>query len=329
MRVAPAKVNLTLAVTGRTADGFHTLHTVMVPLGLSDRLSVARAHGPTDTLAVTGLDAGPNEANLVVRAIAGARAALRGQVDAWPVAARLHKHIPVAAGLGGGSSDAAAALDAVFSAWGADMAVDRPVLAGIRAELAERLGSDVPFFLTEGPAITTGRGEVVDPLPGLRGAAPGLLLVTPRVPAPTPAVFRAFDEDPEARPRDSGSTRLASQHLAGEWHAGMHADALVIRAGVLASANDLAAAADVVVPGLRSLRRALVRRLARPVGLSGSGPTLWVLYASRDEARSAAEAVMAGLADGSIVAPGPDQPSIIATELATATGDQPREEPSI
>ncbi len=328
VRVAPAKVNLSLAVTGGTADGFHTLHTVMVPLGLADRLSVARAHGRTDTLAVTGLDAGPQEDNLVVRAIAAARAALRGQIDAWPVAARLQKEIPVAAGLGGGSSDAAATLDAVFAAWGADTAVDAPVLAGIRAQLAARLGSDVPFFLADSPAIVTGRGDVVQPLPGLRGSPPGLLLVTPRVPAPTPAVFRAFDEDPEARPRDSGSTRLASEHLAGEWRAGMKADALVIRAGVLASANDLAAAADIVVPGLRALRRSLVRRLARPVGLSGSGPTLWVLYASRDEAVSAAEAVFAGLADGSIVAPGPDEPSIIATELATATGDQPREEPS-
>lgn len=328
VRVAPAKVNLTLAVTGRRADGFHTLHTVMVPLGLADRLSIARAHGPADTLAISGLDSGPIEANLVLRALAAARAALRGQVEAWPVAARLHKVIPVAAGLGGGSSDAAAALDAAFSAWGADTAVDTSVLAGIRAELAARVGSDVPFFLADGPAIVTGRGEVVDPLPALRGSAPGLLLITPQVPAPTPAVFRAFDEDPEARPRDSGSTRLASEHLAGEWRAGMRADALVIRAGVLASANDLAAAADIIVPGLRALRRSLVRRLARPVGLSGSGPTLWVLYASRDEAVSAAEAVVAGIADGSIVAPGADEPSIIATELATATGDQPGEEPT-
>ena len=328
VRVAPAKVNLTLAVTGRTPDGFHTLHTVMVPLGLVDRLSIARAHGPTDTLAVTGLNAGPREDNLVVRAIAAARSALGGQVDAWPIAARLHKDIPVAAGLGGGSSDAAATLDAVFSAWGADVAVDAPVLAAIRAGLAGRLGSDVPFFLADGPAIVTGRGEVVEPLPPLRGSAPGLLLITPRIPAPTPAVFQALDEVPEARPRDSGSTRLASEHLAGEWRAGMRADALVIRAGVLASANDLAAAADIVVPGLRSLRRSLVRRLARPVGLSGSGPTLWVLYASRDEAVSAAEAVFAGLADDSIVALGPDEPSIIATQLATATGDQPGEETS-
>ena len=91
VRVAPAKVNLSLAVTGRTADGFHTLHTVMIPLGLADRLSVARAHGRTDSLAVTGLDAGPQDDNLVVRAIAAARATLRGQIEAWPVAAH-HRH---------------------------------------------------------------------------------------------------------------------------------------------------------------------------------------------------------------------------------------------
>ncbi len=340
IRVAPAKLNLTLAVTGRTPDGFHGLHSVMVPLALVDRLSIARAHGPADTLTVSGQageptvgstggpSIGPSARNLVIRAIAAARAAVGGQVEAWPVAARLDKAIPIAAGLGGGSSDAAATLDAVFSAWEADAAIDAPVLARIRAELAGRLGSDVPFFLAGGPAIITGRGELVEPLPGLRGRTPGVLLVTPRVPASTHDVFRALDEDPEARPRDSGSTRLASDHLAVEWRTGMRGDALVIRAGVLASANDLAAAADVVVPGLRSLRRSLVRRLGRPVGLSGSGPTLWVLYASRDEAESAGAEVAAGLADGSIVAPGPHQPSIIATALPTAIGDHPGEEPS-
>ena len=361
IRVAPAKLNLTLAVTGRSPDGFHALHSVMVPLVLADRLSIARAHGSTDTLTVSGAgrqsrggqpagqgdrprggrpgpaapgdppgwpSIGPVADNLVIRAIALARAALRGQVEAWPVAARLDKAVPIAAGLGGGSSDAAATLDAVFSAWGADAAIDAPALARLRADLAARLGSDVPFFLAGGPAVITGRGELVEPLPGLRGRAPGILLVTPRVAAPTPDVFRALDEDPEGRPRDSGSTRLASDHLAVEWRAGMRADALLMRAGVLASANDLAAAADVVVPGLRALRRSLVRRLARPVGLSGSGPTLWVIYASRDEAEAAGAEVSAGLADGSIVAPGAGEPSIIATALPTATGDHPGEEAS-
>jgi 4-diphosphocytidyl-2C-methyl-D-erythritol kinase len=107
-----------------------------------------------------------------------------------------------------------------------------------------------------------------------------------------------------------------SEHLAVEWRAGLRADLLLARAGVLASANDLANAATVVVHGLRDLRRGLVRRLGRPVGLSGSGPTLWVLYASRSEAEAAAESVRAGLDDGSIVAPGAGRPSITATTIA-------------
>ena len=316
VRVAPAKVNLTLAVLGRRTDGYHDLHSVMVPLALSDRLSVARAHGLADTLRVTGHAAGPDGDNLVVRAISAARVALRGQVDVWPLAARLDKIIPVAAGLGGGSSDAAAALDAAFEAWGATTAVDAARLAEIRTDVAAGLGSDVPFFLAGGPAVLSGRGDVVTVLPSLRGNPLGLLLVTPSAPALTRVVFAALDDDVAARPTDSGSTRAASEHLAGEWRAGLPVEKLLIRAGVLASANDLAAAADLVVPGLRSLRRALVRCLGRPVGLSGSGPTLWVLYASLADAAAAAEAVSAGVADGSIAAPGSARPSIIATTIA-------------
>ena len=142
--------------------------------------------------------------------------------------------------------------------------------------------------------------------------------MTPDVAVSTAAVFAAFDTDPAAAPRDRGSTRSSSEHLAGEWRGGLRGDALVARAGVLATANDLAAAADVVLPGLRALRRALVRALRRPVGLSGSGPTLWVLYASEAEAADAAEVVRAGIDDGTIVPPGAGRPSIIATTIAAA-----------
>lgn len=328
VRLAPAKLNLTLAVLGRQTDGFHEVHSIMVPLALSDSLSVARAHGPTDTLRVAGHPTGTDRDNLVLRAISAARAALRGQVDAWPIAALLDKAIPVAAGLGGGSSDAAAALDAAFEAWAVDTVLDVPMRSHLMAQLAARLGSDVPFFLAGGPAIVTGRGEIVDPLPKLSGRAPGLLLVTPAMPAPTPAVFAALDADAAARPSDPASTRATSEHLAGEWRAGMRAEALIIRAGVLASANDLAAAADHVVPGLRALRRSLVRLLGLPVGLSGSGPTLWVLYASEDEAQIAADAVTVGVADGSIIGPGAGRPSIIVTTIGgeVRTTDRPEED---
>lgn len=316
IRLAPAKLNLTLAVLGRRGDGYHDLHSVVAPLALADRLSLARGHGGADSLRVIGRDAGPADTNLVLRAISAARARLRGVVDPWAVAALLAKDIPVAAGLGGGSSDAAAALDAVHDLWDVGAVLDPAAWSEHRMRIARELGSDVPLFLPGGPVVLTGRGEHIEPLPPLRGRPPGVLLVTPAAAASTPAVFAALDADPAARPPGSGSTRAASEHLAAEWRAGMDAAALVVRAGVLASANDLAAAADVVVPGLRPLRRALVRALGRPVGLSGSGPTLWVLYASGADAAAAADRVRMGLDDGSIVAPGDGSPSVTSTTIA-------------
>jgi 4-diphosphocytidyl-2-C-methyl-D-erythritol kinase len=325
IRLAPAKLNLTLAVEGRRADGFHGLHSVMVPLGLADRLSLAPASGPRDTLAVTGFDAGPVDQNLVLRAVADVRGMLGRAVPTPALAMRLEKLIPVAAGLAGGSSDAAAAIEGALEAWDADSALDTSELADLRRRVAARLGSDVPFFTAGGAALVTGRGELVDPLPPLRGTSPGLLLITPDAALPTPAVFAAFDDDPAASPRDPRSTRASSEHLASEWRAGLRSDALVTRAGVLASANDLAEAADVVLPGLRALRRALLRTVRKPVGLSGSGPTLWVLYASASEAEAAATAVRGAVDDGSIVAPGAGRPSIVATTIdAAATGPAPQ-----
>src|SRR5512135_109820 len=111
VRLAPAKLNLTLSIGPRRSDGYHDLHSIMVPLGIADRLSVARAHGPPDSLHVTG-EGGPRAAapdDLVLRAFEASRRAVGRAVDAFPLAARLEKLIPIAAGLGGGSSDAAAA----------------------------------------------------------------------------------------------------------------------------------------------------------------------------------------------------------------------------
>lgn len=325
IRLAPAKLNLTLAVLGRRPDGFHDLHSVMVPLALADRFSVARAATAGDTLRVDGLDAGPTADNLVLRALALARAAVGRAADPFPLAARLEKRIPVAAGLAGGSSDAAAAIDAALEAWGLlDPGVDPdPDVAALRIAIAARAGSDVPFFLAGGNALVEGRGERVSPLAPIRGAPPGVLLVTPAVAASTPAVFAAFDAGGQAAPADPRSTRLTSGHLASELRAGLDAAGLVARAGVLASANDLAPAAASVVDGLTGLRRALARRLGLPVGLSGSGPSLWVLYPSASGAETAAADVRRGIADGSLVAPGQAPPSVVATAFASPAGAAP------
>jgi 4-diphosphocytidyl-2-C-methyl-D-erythritol kinase len=314
VRLAPAKLNLTLAVTGRRPDGYHELHSVMVRLALADRLSLAPAAGPADTLHVAGFAAGPEADNLVLRAIAGAREAVgagwRGADGPPPaLAARLDKRIPIAAGLAGGSSDAAAALDGALEAWGATLTIHE------RLRVAARLGSDVPFFLADGAALVEGRGETVTPLRGIVGDPVGVLLVTPPVAIRTPDVFAAHD----AGARSGGGSALASsRHLADELRAGLSARALLDRAGILAVANELIPAAAAVEPGLVGLRRSLSRRLGRPVGQSGSGPTLWVLYPSSDEAAVAADVVRAAIAEGDLTVPGPGEPFIAATTTAAS-----------
>jgi 4-diphosphocytidyl-2-C-methyl-D-erythritol kinase len=312
IQLAPAKLNLTLAVVGRRDDGFHDLHSVFVPLTLADRLSLApaRASVREDTLHVTGFDAGPVADNLVLRAIAVARTAVGegpGRPATPSLAARLEKRIPVAAGLGGGSSDAAAAFDGALETWGAEVDAER------RAHAAASIGSDVPFFLRGTPALVEGRGERLTPLKGVHGH-PGILLVTPRVAIRTPDVFAVFDG---IRGTGDGSVRMSSEHLAQELGNGLSATDLVARAGVLASANDLLPAAILVAPGLQGVKRALTRALGRAVGMSGSGPTLWTLYPSLAEAQAAAGVVEAAVAAGTIPTIGDGPPSIIATTITT------------
>lgn len=329
VRLAPAKLNLTLAILGRRPDGYHDLHSVMVPLELADRLSFAPATGDADRLHVTGstrgADMGPEADNLVLRALAALRERLGGRADAprggWDprpflpaLAVRLEKRIPVAAGLGGGSSDAAAAIDGALEAWGAELE------AGARRAVALGLGSDVPFFLAGGPALVTGRGEGVSPLPAPTGGTAGVLLITPALAVPTAAIYAAFAAG--ARP-GTGSSRFTSQHLAEELRTGLTTRALHERAGILASANDLAAATAFVVPEIVPLRRALMRLLARPVGQSGSGPTLWVLYPSGPEAASAGARVREAIAAGALTVPGDRAPTVIATRLAGGTLSSP------
>ena len=312
VRLAPAKVNLTLAVVGRRADGFHDLHSVFVQLDLADRLSLAPV-GPSstrgDTLHVAGPDTGPLADNLVLRGIAAARAAVGegpGRPATPPLAARLEKHIPVAAGLAGGASDGAAAFTGALEAWGTELEPER------RARVAAVIGSDVPFFLDGPIALIEGRGDRVTPLRGILGSQPGILLVTPSVAVRTPDVFTVFDA---TRGDGDGSVRMTSEHLAQELARGMSAVDLVVRAGVLAAANDLLSAAVLVEPRLVGLRRALMRTLGRPVGLSGSGPTLWTLYPSLADAETAAQTLRSAMEAGDLPAIGDTPPAIIATTI--------------
>jgi 4-diphosphocytidyl-2-C-methyl-D-erythritol kinase len=315
LRFAPAKLNLTLAVVGRREDGYHALHSVMVPLALGDAVAVfvAPAGARGDTLRIAGLPLPATADDLVLRAIGATRAAVRDATwsgdpaDPPPLAARLTKRIPVAAGLGGGSSDAAASIAAALEAWGASLSPARA------AEVAASLGSDVPFFLAGGVALVAGRGEFVEPLPDLRGEAPAVLIVTPRLHVSTPAVFAAYGGG--ARAAEAGAALAVSERLVADLRSGLATPDLLARAEELAAANDLLPATLSVAPPLAEFRRALQGILGRPVGQSGSGPTAWVLYRSLATARKAARFVRLGIRDGSLPPIGAGEPFVAATAI--------------
>lgn len=151
---APAKINLSLEVIGKRDDGFHDVRTVLQTIGLADELTFETADDLTLVVEPAGVV--PVEGNLVLRAAL----ALQGFVGIGAGAAiTLRKRIPVAAGLGGGSSDAAAALLGLRSLWGVPVA-DEDI-----HRIASRLGSDVPFFVRGGTAIGSGRGDALELLP--------------------------------------------------------------------------------------------------------------------------------------------------------------------
>jgi 4-diphosphocytidyl-2-C-methyl-D-erythritol kinase len=313
VRFAPAKLNLTLAVVGRREDGYHSLHSVMVPLALGDALTVSKppSGAAMDSLRITGLPLPTEPNNLVLRAIAAARAEVEDGVSgtpAPPLAVRLAKRIPVAAGLGGGSSDAAAAIEAALAAWGAVLAPER------KAALAAALGSDVPFFLAGGAALVTGRGEFVEPLPDFQGEQPAVLLVTPRLPLATADVFKAYAR--AAAASDAARARDISERLAADMRAGLTAATLLERLLGLASANSLRPAAESIVPGMSDFVAELESVVDRPVCQSGSGPTLWSLYPTLAEARKAVRFVRLAVANGTLPLLGTGEPFVAATTIA-------------
>lgn len=278
---AHAKVNLGLAVIGRRPDGYHDLRSVFLRLDLHDHLEIRLADDVAgeDELVIDGPPGLPTRDNLVLRALSRLRAAVERPLPA--LAVRLDKHIPVAAGLGGGSSDAAAALELAARAW--DLPLDRAALM----DLAAGVGSDVPFFASGHPAaLVSGVGDSVEALPEPRPGA-GILLVTPPQRLSTAAVFAELDRIPvPSRGAKERTARVAT--LAAALGGGADAAALAAAAADLRDTNDLWAPAVRLMPQLSRLREQLEAGLGRVVHLSGSGPTLVAVYPSLEAARTAA-----------------------------------------
>jgi 4-diphosphocytidyl-2-C-methyl-D-erythritol kinase len=255
-RFAPAKVNLYLHVTGKRADGYHLLDSLAVFPDVGDVVGAAAAEALTLTVGGPCGEGLAGEAdNLVLRA-ARKLAPERG------AALRLTKYLPVASGIGGGSADAAAALNLLSEFWG--VAADLPAIA-------LQLGADVPVCLASRPARMQGVGEILLPAPVLPDF--GMVLVNPGVAVPTPCVFKArqgaFSPPPE---------------LPEAWD---DVDAMV--ADLRACTNDLQEAAISIAPVIAKVLAVLAAlpgaKLAR---MSGSGATCFAIFETKTRAAEAA-----------------------------------------
>ena len=264
---APAKLNLFLRVLARETDGFHGLETLFSLVSLSDTLRAEARDGSGVSLSVSGADCGPAEKNLAARAAAMVLAAVAHPVG---VHLTLTKRIPVQGGLGGGSSDAAAALLAVNQLHG------NPVPRHELLQFAARLGSDVPFFLNGGPlALAWGHGERMLRLPPLP-EAPAILIIPP-VGIATPEAYALVDAARQGV-GNRGSVALEPETLAS-W------GSIARLAG-----NDFEFALFGRYPELKRAYEALAATHPVLCRMTGSGSTLFAVYRSakeRDEARLA------------------------------------------
>lgn len=282
--LAPAKLNLSLAVLERRADGFHGIESLMVGVSLADTLHLRRSANPGIQLSVRfagpladrrdhvlAFDVPADATNLVVRAVAmlAAEAGIDPALEIEVV-----KEIPAGAGLGGGSSDAAAALRAAATLWQLDWPGER------LAAIGGRLGSDIPWFFAGGPAIATGRGELIKPVSPLGPLA--AVIAMPAVGLSTPAVYQACQPDAS---RAGAAARLAAALAAGD-----------LAAALPLMHNTLEAPARSLCPAVNRLLTDIGRAGGLAPRLTGSGSACFTLCRTLPEAQSIA-ARLTALAD--------------------------------
>jgi 4-diphosphocytidyl-2-C-methyl-D-erythritol kinase len=255
--LAPAKLNLALVVGPPQADRKHELATVFQRIALADRIELE----PAPQLEVVGF-----AADTIVRSTLEALAARAGLKPGWRVS--IEKKVPVAAGLGGGSSDAASALRL------ANATLDHPLSSAELIELARPLGADIPFFLTQGPQLGLRDGSELRPLPLPQDYSVLLVLPAGVVKSSTGEVYRAFDERHGERGFAERRTALLAAVEAAHRPTNL----------ALLPPNDLA---DSPL-GTRLLELGAFR-----ADVSGAGPAVYALFERREVAERAAEAMSA------------------------------------
>jgi len=262
-----AKINLRLEILGKRPDGYHELRTIFQTVSLHDDLKLKRARKPGIVLRVEGnaaLSGEPAEKNLVYRGVQALQAEVK---DDGGVEIELKKRIPAGRGLGGGSSDAAAAMIGYLRLSGKKVATDRLM------EIGASLGADVPFFLRGGRALGIGRGDEIYPLPDIKTLA--VLIVSPsHIHVPTPDAYRWLNA-PELT-KTAENSKLW-KFCALSWSE--QGTRLL---------NDFEGAVFQHHPRLDSIKRDLLRRGATEALLAGSGSAVIGVFPSPAKARRAA-----------------------------------------
>jgi 4-diphosphocytidyl-2-C-methyl-D-erythritol kinase len=266
---AHAKVNLRLEVLGKRADGYHELRTIFQTVSLHDRLRLRSSRHSGISLSIVGnevLSQEPLEKNLVYRAVDALRRELKVRAG---VEIQLEKRIPAGRGLGGGSSDAAAAL------LGYLRLTDRKMCAEQLMSIAAGLGADVPFFLFGGRALGISKGDEIYPLPDIPKVS--LLIVSPKdIHVPTPDAYRWLHA-----PELASLTKSATAHKLYGFCA------LCWSAQEESLSNDFEGAVFQRHPRLGTIKRALLRVGASEALLAGSGSAVFGVFPSPAKARRA------------------------------------------
>ena len=251
-----AKINLGLDVLGLRPDRYHEVAMVMQSISLADTVAFTESSELKVTTDLPGLEGGPS--NLAYKA-----AVLMGEVAHREPRVHIHieKKIFLAAGLAGGSTDAAAVLRGLNRYWGLRLA------AGKLERLGAKLGSDVPFCVAGGTALATGRGEILTPLPDLPGLC--LVLAKPRMEISTPWAYREFDKQ----------KNVVHPDIEGMVQAVRDGD---VQGVLRRCGNVLEPVTAGAHPEIREIRQQMLRNGAEPVMMSGSGPTVFGIVKNKE-----------------------------------------------
>lgn len=268
---SPAKINVFLRIVGKRPDGFHEIESIMLPLDFGDRITL-QLRKTSITMECDNPDLPTNDSNLALRAanlFAATCPMERG------VKIHLHKRIPLASGLGGGSSNAATVLRGLNQLWQANASPDQ------LDSMAAALGSDVNLFLRNQPAICRGRGEHVTPLPSRLNAT--VLLVNPGFGIATKWAYESWAKTSTLLTQPPPDVTLLARALADNDLAG-------VARGLY---NSLEAPSIRKFPVLQLLKDTMIEQGAAGALMSGSGATVFGLFAKATDAETAAQKIRA------------------------------------